>query len=87
MVKENNHPLIPVFGVSRCDKTRAVIKLLSQHWRFYINASSDYWESSDMMMLHSAVQKRLKDTRDSPTVDRQVNNAYERKTTLLLFLS
>ncbi|KAF9969015.1 hypothetical protein BGZ73_008842, partial [Actinomortierella ambigua] len=77
MVKENN----------RCGKTRAVIELLSQHWGFYFNASNDDWGSTDMMTLHSTVQKHLNDTRDSPTVDRQVNNGYARKTTLLLFLS
>ncbi|KAK3806217.1 MAG: LOW QUALITY PROTEIN: hypothetical protein J3R72DRAFT_481266 [Linnemannia gamsii] len=41
MVKENNRPVIPVFGVSGCGKTRAVIELLSQHWGFYFNASND----------------------------------------------
>ncbi|KAF9555653.1 hypothetical protein EC968_008795, partial [Mortierella alpina] len=35
-----------VFGVSGCGKTRAVIELLSQHWGFYFNASSDDWGSS-----------------------------------------
>ncbi|CAO3568650.1 unnamed protein product [Mortierella alpina] len=41
LVKENNRAVIPVFGVSGCGKTRAVIELLSQHWGFYFNASSD----------------------------------------------
>ncbi|KAG0277039.1 hypothetical protein BGZ95_006634 [Linnemannia exigua] len=71
LVKENNRYHIPVFGVSGCGKTRAVIELLSQHWGFYFNASSDDWGSSDMMTLHSTVQKHLNDTRDSPTADRQ----------------
>ncbi|KAG0339835.1 hypothetical protein BG000_001232 [Podila horticola] len=70
-----------------CGKTRAVIELLSQHWGFYFNASSDDWGSSDMIEVHSTVEKHLNETRDSPTVDRQVNNAYARKTTLLLFFS
>ncbi|KAK3812540.1 MAG: hypothetical protein J3R72DRAFT_498661 [Linnemannia gamsii] len=87
LVKENNRHHIPVFGVSGCGKTRAVIELLSQHWGFYFNASNDDWGSSDVMILHSTVQKHLNDMRDSPTVDRQVNNGYARKTTLLLFLS
>ncbi|KAI8356218.1 hypothetical protein B0O80DRAFT_446896 [Mortierella sp. GBAus27b] len=39
LVKEDSH--IPVFGVSGCGKTRAVIELLSQHWGFYFNALSD----------------------------------------------
>ncbi|KAG0315368.1 hypothetical protein BG000_005218, partial [Podila horticola] len=72
---------------SGCGKTRAVIELLSQHWGFYFNASSDDWGSSDMITLHSTVQDHLKDTGESFTVDRQANNAYARKTTLLLFLS
>jgi len=59
MVKENNRALIPVFGVSGCGKTRAVIELLSQHWGFYFNASSDDWESADMMTLHSTVDNHL----------------------------
>ncbi|KAG0196539.1 hypothetical protein BGX28_010002 [Mortierella sp. GBA30] len=87
MVKQNNRHLISVFGVSGCGKTRAVIELLSQHWGFYFNASSDDWGSSDMITLHSTVQDQLKDTRESFIVDRQANNAYARKTTLLLFLS
>jgi len=76
-----------VFGVSGCGKTRAVIELLLQHWGFYFNASSDDWGSSDMMTLHSTVQKHLKDKQGSFIVDRQTNNAFARKATLLLFLS
>ncbi|KAF9276057.1 hypothetical protein BGZ68_010295 [Mortierella alpina] len=87
MVKQNNRPLIPVFGVSGCGKTRAVIELLSQHWGFYFNASSDDWGSSDMLTLHSTVQSHLHGTRTSFIVDRQANNAFARKITLLLFLS
>ncbi|KAF9079500.1 hypothetical protein BGX23_003894 [Mortierella sp. AD031] len=41
MVKENNRPLIPVFGVSGCGKTRAAFELLFQHWGFYFNSSHD----------------------------------------------
>jgi hypothetical protein len=70
-----------------CGKTRAVIELLSQHWGFYFNASSDDWGSGDMMTLHSTIQKHLDDTKGSFVVDRQANNAYARKITLLLFLS
>ncbi|KAG0247856.1 hypothetical protein BG011_000804, partial [Mortierella polycephala] len=87
MVKENNRPLIPVFGVSGCGKTRAVIELLCQHWGFYFNATSDDWGSDDVIMLHSYVGKHLTETRTPDTVDRQANNAYARKTTYLLFLS
>ncbi|KAF9537746.1 hypothetical protein EC957_007713 [Mortierella hygrophila] len=59
LVKENNRPHIPVFGVSGCGKTRAVIELLSQHWGFYFNASNDDWGSDDMMTLRSAVQNTV----------------------------
>ncbi|OAQ22280.1 hypothetical protein K457DRAFT_1825616 [Linnemannia elongata AG-77] len=76
-----------VFGVSGCGKTRAVIELLSQHWGFYFNASNDDWGSSDMMTLHSTVRDYLNDAIESSTADREANNAYARKTTLLLFLS
>ncbi|KAG0209859.1 hypothetical protein BGX33_005279, partial [Mortierella sp. NVP41] len=86
MVKQNNRPLIPVFGVSGCGKTRAAFELLSQHWGFYFNSSHDDWGSDDMMTLRSAVQKYLNDHRES-SVDREANNGYARKTTLLLFLS
>ncbi|KAF9922893.1 hypothetical protein BGZ67_010221, partial [Mortierella alpina] len=87
LVKENNRAVIPVFGVSGCGKTRAVIELLSQHWGFYFNASSDDWGSSDMLTLHSTVQGLLQDNRKSFIVDRQANNANARKVTFLLFLS
>ena len=40
-----------------------------------------------MISLHSTIQDHLKDSRGSFIIDRQVNNAYARKTTLLLFLS
>ncbi|KAF9540242.1 hypothetical protein BGW38_009879, partial [Lunasporangiospora selenospora] len=70
-----------------CGKTRAVIELLSQHWGFYFNASSDDWGSADMMTLRSAVQQFLNDKRESSSVDLEANNGYARKTTLLLFLS
>ena len=64
-----------------------MIELLSQHWGFYFNASSDDWGSGDMISLHSTVKDHLDDNRGSFVVDRQANNAYARKTTLLLFLS
>ncbi|KAF9089137.1 hypothetical protein BGX23_006905 [Mortierella sp. AD031] len=70
-----------------CGKTCAVIELLSQHWGFYFNATGDDWGSDIMVTLHSTVKDYLDDTRESSTVDRQANNAYARKTTLLLFLS
>ncbi|KAF9940436.1 hypothetical protein BGZ65_006993, partial [Modicella reniformis] len=68
-------------------KTRAAFELLSQHWGFYFNASHDDWGSDDMMTLRSTVQQFLNDKRESSSVDREANNGYARKTTLLLFLS
>ncbi|KAI8360926.1 hypothetical protein B0O80DRAFT_145835 [Mortierella sp. GBAus27b] len=87
MVKDNNRSHIPVFGVSGCGKTRAVIELLSLHWGFYFNASHDDWGSNDMMTVRSAVQRFLNDRKGSLVVDREANNGYARKMTLLLFLS
>ncbi|KAF9081366.1 hypothetical protein BGX23_000966 [Mortierella sp. AD031] len=88
LVKENNRYHIPVFGVSGCGKTRAVIELLSQHWGFYFNAADDDWGSGDMMTLYGFVRDHLKDLQASYTiVDLEANNAYARKLTRLLFLS
>ncbi|KAF8927125.1 hypothetical protein BGZ47_002331, partial [Haplosporangium gracile] len=71
-----------------CGKTRAVIELLSQHWKFYFNAADDDWGSGDMMTLYGSVRDHLKDLQASYTVvDCEANNAYARKITLLLFLS
>ncbi|KAG9071850.1 hypothetical protein KI688_006066 [Linnemannia hyalina] len=77
-----------MFGVSGCGNTRAVIELLSQHWGFYFNAADDDWGSDDMMTLYSTVCSYLKDIQATSTVaDLEINNAFARKTTLLLFLS
>jgi hypothetical protein len=71
-----------------CGKTRAVIELLSQHWGFYFNASSDDWGSADMMTLFNTVHSYLKEAQTSvDVVDLEVNNQFARKTTLLLLLS
>ncbi|KAG0053924.1 hypothetical protein BGZ90_006089 [Linnemannia elongata] len=88
LVKENNRLHIPVFGVSGCGKTRAMIELLSQHWGFYFNAADDDWGSNDMMTLYNTVRSYLKDVQvSSAAVDLEINNLFARKTTLLLFLS
>ncbi|KAG0336079.1 hypothetical protein BG004_008207 [Podila humilis] len=88
LVTANNRPNLPVFGVSGCGKTRAVIELLSQYWGFYFNAADDDWGSSDMMTLYNTIRGYLKDVQNSSTpVDPETNNYHARKTTLLLFLS
>ncbi|KAF9344405.1 hypothetical protein BGX26_004416 [Mortierella sp. AD094] len=86
VAESRNHASASILDMG-CGKTRAVIELLSQHWGFYFNASSDDWGSSDMITLHSTVRDHLKDTRGSFIIDRQSNNTYARKTALLLFLS
>jgi len=63
------------------------MELLSQHWGFYFNASSDDWGSADMMTLHSTVDEHLQQNRKSFIEDRSANNAYARKITRLLFIS
>lgn len=70
-----------------CGKTRAAIELLSQHWGFYFNASNDDWGSDDTTTVRSVVQKFLNNKQESSVVDREANNGYARKVTLLLFLS
>ncbi|KAF9178280.1 hypothetical protein BGZ51_007901 [Haplosporangium sp. Z 767] len=88
MVKKNSRYRIPVFGVSGCGKARAVIELLFQDWGLYFNAADDDWGSGDMMALYNTVRSHLKDAQASSTVvDLEVNNAFARKTALLLFLS
>ncbi|KAF9119661.1 hypothetical protein BGX30_003700, partial [Mortierella sp. GBA39] len=71
-----------------CGKTRAVIELLSQHLGFYFNAADDDWGSDDTMTLYDTVRSHLKDVQAATTVvDLEANNAFARKTTLLLYLS
>ncbi|KAG0249257.1 hypothetical protein BG011_009458 [Mortierella polycephala] len=85
---ENSHSLLlPVFDVSGCGKTRAVLEVLSQRWGFYFNASGDDWGSNDMSTLQSVVKKHLEETRMDDTDDRYINNSVARKVTFLLFAS
>ncbi|KAF9979805.1 hypothetical protein BGZ65_005991 [Modicella reniformis] len=81
-------PDLATKNFTRLWQTRAVIELLSQHWGFYFNASSDDWGSHDVMALFDTVRIHLKDIQASSTKgDLEANNAFARKTTLLLFLS
>ncbi|KAK3838750.1 MAG: hypothetical protein JOS17DRAFT_786655 [Linnemannia elongata] len=37
--KFQNNDMVTFFGVSGCGKTRAVVEMLAQNWRFYLNGS------------------------------------------------
>ncbi|KAF9545472.1 Sorting nexin mvp1, partial [Mortierella hygrophila] len=65
-----------------CGKTRAVIGLLSQHWRFYFNAADDDWRSGEMTTLYNTVRSYLQEVQANSAI----NNLFARETTLLLFL-
>ena len=79
-------PLAYSFFVhSDCGKTRAVIELLSQHWGFYFNVSSDDRGSNDMITLHSTIEKHLHKARSSFIVDRRDNNRLCKKADPLAF--
>ncbi|KAF9412654.1 hypothetical protein BGZ76_005145, partial [Entomortierella beljakovae] len=85
MIEENS--IIPLFGVSGCGKTRAVMELLSQHWGFYFNASGDDWGSEDMSNLLEKVDDILVKTITPDVVDQKKNGESAKKMTCLLFLS
>ncbi|KAF9583039.1 hypothetical protein BGW38_010369 [Lunasporangiospora selenospora] len=58
-VKENNHPLISVFGVSGCGKTRAVFELLPQHFENSFAAIDPYFarEVRKRMVKSTAIEQ------------------------------
>ncbi|KAF9428372.1 hypothetical protein BGZ94_002634 [Podila epigama] len=88
LIQQDNRYNIPIFGVSGCGKTRAMIELLSQRWGFYFNAADDDWGSGDMMTLFNTVRDHLTEVEtNTTTVDHEMNNIFARKMTLLLFLS
>ncbi|KAF9979748.1 hypothetical protein BGZ65_006073, partial [Modicella reniformis] len=49
-------PLLPLFGVSGCGKTRTTIEMLSKNWGFYFNGSGTDWGSSDLHSFLTFVQ-------------------------------
>ncbi|KAG9061138.1 hypothetical protein KI688_007768 [Linnemannia hyalina] len=51
-------PFLPLFGVSECGKTRAVIEMLFKNWGFYFNGSIADWGSQDLVRFHDLVQQR-----------------------------
>ncbi|KAG0257284.1 hypothetical protein BGZ95_005291 [Linnemannia exigua] len=51
-------PLLPLFGVSGCGKTRTAIEILSKNWGFYFNGSGTDWGSGDLLSFLDLVQQR-----------------------------
>ncbi|KAI1318391.1 hypothetical protein EDD11_006729 [Mortierella claussenii] len=51
-------PLLSLFGVAGCGKTRTAIEMLSKHWGFYFNGSATDWGSSDLLRLVELVKQR-----------------------------
>ncbi|OAQ23964.1 hypothetical protein K457DRAFT_1836886 [Linnemannia elongata AG-77] len=51
-------PLLPLFGVSGCGKTRTAIEMLSKNWGFYFNGSGTDWGSGDLLSFLDLVQQR-----------------------------
>ncbi|KAG0085317.1 hypothetical protein BGZ92_009088 [Podila epicladia] len=51
-------PLLPLFGVSGCGKTRTTIEMLSKNWGFYFNGSGTDWGSSDLLGFLDLVLQR-----------------------------
>ncbi|KAI8345855.1 hypothetical protein B0O80DRAFT_264622 [Mortierella sp. GBAus27b] len=49
-------PLLPLFGVSGCGKTRTTIEMLSKNWGFYFNGSGTDWGSNDLFSFLKFVQ-------------------------------
>ncbi|KAF9947608.1 hypothetical protein BGZ65_008693, partial [Modicella reniformis] len=41
-------PMLPLFGVAGCGKTRTAIEMLSKNWGFYFNGSGTDWGSHDL---------------------------------------
>lgn len=52
----NNH-MITFFGVSGCGQTRAVVEMLDQNWRFYLNGSQANRGLTDVTTLFELVKK------------------------------
>lgn len=51
-------PLVPLFGVSGCGKTRTAIEMLSKNWGFYFNGSGTDLGSDDLLELAMDVTQR-----------------------------
>ena len=58
MIRGRAIPLLPLFGVSGCGKTRTTIEMLSKNWGFYFNGSGTDWGSGDLLSFLELVQQR-----------------------------
>ncbi|GJJ67717.1 hypothetical protein EMPS_00063 [Entomortierella parvispora] len=47
-IRERGIPLLPVFGVAGCGKTRTMIEMLCKNWGFYFNGSGTDYGSGDL---------------------------------------
>ncbi|OAQ35724.1 hypothetical protein K457DRAFT_27398 [Linnemannia elongata AG-77] len=76
-IEKCSTPIVPIFGVSGCGKTRGIIELLSRRWGFYFNASEDDLGSNDVVTLIRRIKSRLQQ-------DREANNRQARTMSFLL---
>ncbi|KAF9306408.1 hypothetical protein BGZ74_006116 [Mortierella antarctica] len=54
-IRRRSIPLLPLFGVSGCGKTRRAIEVLSKNWGFYFNGSDTDWGSEDLVSFLALV--------------------------------
>ncbi|KAF9158104.1 hypothetical protein DFQ26_007967, partial [Actinomortierella ambigua] len=57
-IREQSFPLLGLFGVSGCGKTRTVLEMLSKTWGFYFNGSEEDWGSRDLINFLQSVKAR-----------------------------
>ncbi|GJJ74340.1 hypothetical protein EMPS_06698 [Entomortierella parvispora] len=50
-------PLLPVFGVSGCGKTRTMMEMLCKNWGFYFNGSGTDYGSGDLLRFLRLVHR------------------------------
>ncbi|KAG9072140.1 hypothetical protein KI688_006364 [Linnemannia hyalina] len=65
-IRERAIPLLPLFGVPGCGKTRTTIEMLTKNWGFYFNGSNTDWGSRDLLSFLDLVrQEKRYQLRDS----------------------
>ncbi|KAG9067119.1 hypothetical protein KI688_011900 [Linnemannia hyalina] len=57
-IRERAIPLLPLFSVSGCGKTRTTIEMLSKNWGFYFNGSSTDLGSRDLLSFLGFVKQK-----------------------------